>query len=76
MLTLKCAKCNRKLMKYEKIGKGRILNCWKDRIKEDYTIRSGDEVKCKCGSLIGTDLGKGIKMKHHSFTYKETILKK
>ncbi len=75
MLVLKCVKCRRKLYKYLKVGKGRLLHCWKGRIMEDYTIRYGDVVKCPCGNVIGTKKGKHIKLKQHSFTYSGTAMK-
>ncbi len=67
ILIVKCAACRQKIFKYEKIGKGKLLNCWKGRIIEDYSIREGNEVKCRCGNLIGIDEGRKIKMKQHSF---------
>ncbi|MBN2543581.1 hypothetical protein JXI42_12015 [bacterium] len=72
MLTVKCAKCNGKIFRYHKIGKGRLLRCWLDRIIKDYSVRDGDEVRCRCGSLIGTVEGKSVKMKQNSFTYSGT----
>jgi hypothetical protein len=67
MIVVKCAKCKRKIFKYQKIGKGRLWHCWKGRIVEDYSIRTGKEIKCQCGNLIGIDDGKWIKLKQHSF---------
>jgi hypothetical protein len=68
MLTIKCAKCRQKLLKYRKIGKGRVLRCWYGRIEEDNTVREGDTVKCKCGNTIGTADGQKIRMRQSSFT--------
>ena len=75
MIVIKCAKCRVKLFKYLKIGKGRILHCWQGRIIEDYSVRDATEIKCQCGSLIGIDEGKWIKMKQRSFTYSGTKTK-
>lgn len=72
MLTIKCAKCNRKLLKYQKIGKGRVLRCWKERIKENYSPPAKGEIRCECGNVIGTDFGPGYKMKQKAFTYTGT----
>jgi len=72
MVVIKCAKCKGKIFKYLKIGKGRILHCWKGRIVEDYSAQDGNEVKCQCGNLVGIDEGKWIKMKQRSFTYSGT----
>jgi hypothetical protein len=70
MITVKCAKCRSKVFRYVKIGKGRVLHCWKGRIVRDYSVRDGNEVKCQCGNLIGIDEGIWIKMKQHSFIYR------
>jgi len=67
MIIVRCAKCKRKIFKYRKIGKGKLLHCWKDRLIEDYTLRKQNEVRCECGNLIGIDEGKWIKMKQHAF---------
>jgi len=69
MLTIKCSKCKRKLFKYKKIGKGRVLHCWKDRILKDCSVHEGSKVQCRCGNLIGFDQGKWIKMRQTSFIY-------
>jgi len=76
MITVKCAKCKRKIFKYQKIGKGRLWRCWKERIIEDYSIRDGNQIKCKCGNLIGIDQGKWIKMRQNSFTCSGVIKRK
>ncbi len=73
MLTIRCSKCKRKLFKYKKIGKGRVLRCWKDRIVEDYTVHEENLIKCPCGSTIGLDKGLFIKMKQRAFTYSGTV---
>ena len=75
MITVKCAKCKKRIFKYVKIGRGKLWHCWKDRIIEDDSIRDRDEIKCRCGNLVGIDEGKWIKMKQHSFTYSGTINK-
>ena len=76
MIIVKCAKCKRKIFKYRKIGKGKLLHCWKDRLIEDYTLRKQNEVRCECGNLIGIDEGKWIKIKQHAFFYSGTINRK
>lgn len=67
MLTIKCARCNQKIFRYVKIGKGKLWHCWKDRIIEDLSIHDGKKIFCKCGQLIGVDEDKWIKLKQHSF---------
>ena len=66
MLIIKCLKCNRKIFRYVKIGKGKLWHCWKDRIIEDLSIKEGKIIKCNCGNLIGIDEEKWIKIKQHS----------
>ncbi len=63
IITVKCAKCGRKIFKYQKMGKGKLWRCWKSRIIEDYSIHDGDEVKCKCGNVIGVDKGGYIRLR-------------
>ena len=75
MITIKCAKCKSKVFRYLKIGKGRVLHCWKGRIVKDYSIREGSEVKCQCGNLIGIDEGKWVDMKRRSFIYSGAVEK-
>ena len=75
MIVIKCAKCRAKVFKYLKIGKGRLLHCWEERIIEDYSVRNEIEVKCHCGNLIGIDEGKWIRMKQRSFTCSGTRTK-
>jgi hypothetical protein len=69
MITVKCAKCKKKIFKYIKVGKGKLWHCWKDRIIEDKSIGDGNEIKCRCGNLVGIDEDKWIKMKQHSYLY-------
>ncbi|NBG87845.1 hypothetical protein ISALK_04965 [Isachenkonia alkalipeptolytica] len=70
MLTIKCAKCKKKLFKYQKIGKGKVLKCHKSRMNKVYHIEKRDEkYRCPCNNLIGKDKGSYIKMVDQSFTY-------
>jgi len=68
MITIRCAKCGKKIFRYIKVGKGRLWHCWKDRIVKDCSIKEGDKVKCQCGNLIGIDEEKWIKLKRNSIT--------
>lgn len=73
MLTIKCAACKRKLWKYDKIGQGQVLRCYKDRITRHYdTQQIGADVCCRCGKKIGVDEGDFIKMIGNTFTYTGT----
>lgn len=76
MIIIKCAKCHKKLLKYQKIGKGRVLRCYKERIKETYVLTENNIIKCECGNVIGTDEGRQIRMKQGSFIFSGTIVKK
>ncbi len=71
MLTIKCADCKTKIMKYKKIGRGKVLRCYRDRITRlyDYQV-DGDELKCgNCGNVIGDIEKKQVDMNQHAFTY-------
>jgi hypothetical protein len=76
MIIITCRKCGRKIFKYNKIGKGRILRCYKDRIVKTYSIKKQENVYCLCGQLIGIDEGKWIKMKQGSFDYSGSVTRK
>ena len=73
MLVIKCAACKRKLWKYDKVGKGEVLRCHKERIMRIYDLRTVDnQVKCPCGKAVGIDKGTFIKMNGRAFTYSGT----
>ncbi|MTI69387.1 MAG: hypothetical protein FH751_03895 [Firmicutes bacterium] len=70
MLVIKCSKCKNKIFKYKKIGKGKVLKCFKDRITRTYDcVVDNDCIKCTCGNIIGIDEGNYYKMNKESFTY-------
>lgn len=70
MLTIKCSACKRKLWKYEKIGKGEVLRCYKTRIEREYDYqRKDDKILCLCDNIIGIDKGRHIKMVKKGFIY-------
>lgn len=75
MLTIRCFKCKTKLFKYEKIGKGRLLHLWKERIVKDFSVKENDLIKCPCGNIIGVDKKIYIQLKKGSFTYSGEIKK-
>lgn len=68
MVTIRCSVCRRKLFRYHKVGKGKILRMYKERIAADYSIHKGNEILCPCGNVIGIDVGPWIKMKGGRFT--------
>ena len=73
MLVVKCAACKRKLWKYDKIGQGAVLRCYKDRITRMYTFHTdGRKIMCTCGKAIGIDKGEHIKMISKAFIYSGT----
>lgn len=71
MLTIKCADCKTKIMKYKKIGKGKVLRCYRDRITRlyDYEVKD-DLLKCgNCGKEIGEVEEKQVNMNQRAFTF-------
>lgn len=74
MLVIKCAACKRKLWKYDKIGQGAVLRCYKSRITKHYANlgSQGDKVTCPCGKEIGIDKGRHIKMIRKAFVHTGT----
>ncbi|KXS45551.1 MAG: hypothetical protein AWU54_287 [Candidatus Frackibacter sp. T328-2] len=84
ILTIKCAKCKAKIMKYKKIGMGKVLRCWESKIRRIYDGEvKNNELVCKsCENVIGKieskDKGKAryVNMDQDSFTYTGTKIKK
>lgn len=74
MITIRCARCKRRIFRYAKMKKVKLLHCWKDRIVRDDSVRDGEMVLCPCGNLIGHDEGKWIKMRQGSFIYSGTVM--
>lgn len=77
MLIIKCSRCKAKILKYKKIGKGRVLRCWEGRIRKMYGLLEGGRLICrKCGNVIGevegNNRGTYIKMNQSEFTYSGT----
>ena len=73
MLLIRCAGCNRKLWKYNKIGTGKVLRCYKSRMTRIYNIETKENVvRCVCGKRIGIDKGRYIQMLTRSFTHSGT----
>ena len=69
MLVLRCTACRKKLWRYDKIGKGEVLRCHKERIVKDYGNCStdGKRVFCLFGNNIGIDKGGYYKMIDRAF---------
>ena len=70
MIIIKCSKCNKKIFKYLKLGKGKLNHCWKDRIIENMSVLYNKNVSCKCGALIGIDEESQIKIIKNSIKIK------
>lgn len=71
MLVIKCAKCKKKLFQYLKIGKGKVLRCYKERITKLYhVVQEKDEFKCECGNIIGKNKPTYIQMRKGSFFHR------
>jgi hypothetical protein len=75
MIVIKCARCKRKIIKYEKIGSGRVLRCFKARVSKYYTEPVNGNLVCKCGEMIGEDAGAWFQMRLDSFISKGTVKK-
>ena len=75
ILTIKCAKCKSKIFKYKKIGKGKVLRCWKNRITRVYEgkEKEGKLICGDCSNVLGeleeNNRGKYYKMISDQFTY-------
>ena len=83
MLTIKCAKCKAKIMKYKKIGEGRVLRCWESKINRMYEgkVEDKDLICGECGNIIGEikENKKGtrfVDMNRESFTFTGTKISK
>jgi len=69
MIVIKCAKCKSKIIKYRKIGAGRVLRCFKQRISKYYQKPVNGKLICNCGEVIGDDAGGYYQMKQGAFIY-------
>ena len=74
MLTIRCARCKKKLWKYLKIGKGEVLRCHKKRITKFLNgVERDGKIYCPfCGTPIGIDKGSFYKMIAKNFIYSGT----
>jgi hypothetical protein len=75
MIIIKCGKCKQKVIKYQKIGAGKVLRCFKERITRYYQVPIEKGLVCQCGELLGTDEGKWFQMKQGSFVYTGKVIK-
>lgn len=62
VMTLRCPQCHLKVFKYLKMGKGKLIKCFKDRILDSRAVEKDGEVFCPCGHRMGRDQGDHIKM--------------
>ena len=67
-MVIKCAKCKTKIIKYNKIGKGKILKFIKSRILKWYIVIPEEEIRCTCGEVIAVDKGNHYATNLKSFT--------
>ena len=76
MLTLRCARCKKKLLRYQKWGQGEVHRCHKDRIERlQEAVVEGDHLRCACGQTVGIDKGTYYKMVRKAFTYSGTKIR-
>ncbi len=70
MLTIKCGRCKNKVLRYKKIGQGRVLRCYFSRIKKIFAPVEEGKLKCpSCGNVIGEKDNGFFKMNRDEFTY-------
>jgi len=76
MLVLRCARCKKKLLRYQKWGSGEVHRCHKSRIERMEGAQvDGDRLRCTCGETIGIDKGTFFKMVRKAFTYSGTKIR-
>ncbi|WP_018248765.1 hypothetical protein [Orenia marismortui] len=68
-------------MKYKKIGQGRVLRCWENKIRQLYGRIEDNNLFCRdCNNLIGEIKSRGqrnyVKMNRNQFTYSGTKISK
>lgn len=68
-------------MKYKKIGEGRVLRCWEEKIRRIYGEVEEDQLLCaNCGNILGeveTKRGENyVNMNQPEFTYSGTKVSK
>lgn len=61
-MTLKCKGCKKKLFKYKKIGKGKLIKMYKTKIRADNAIHKNGYVYCSCGKSFGRETKNYIKV--------------
>ena len=81
MLTIKCARCKEKILKYKKIGEGKVLRCWEEKITRIYGEITDEKLICpNCDNIIGnvkTERGTNyVDMEQPEFTYSGTKISK
>jgi hypothetical protein len=76
MLVIKCARCKRRLFHYLKVGTGKVLYCYRERMSKVDIVMEGEKVLCHCGNVIGIDEGSRIKMRSDAFIHTGRKLKK
>ncbi len=73
MLVIKCAGCHKKLFRYDKIGHGAVLRCYRAKITRDFSMEIRDEqLICRCGKIIARDKGRYFDMIKNAFTWSGT----
>lgn len=70
MIIIRCARCKAKVLRYEKIGQGKVLKCHLARISRNYGLLNDKTLSCpKCNNILGENQGSHIKMHQAEFTF-------
>lgn len=64
-MTIRCKKCNQKVFRYLKEGKGSLLRAYKSKIQVVYFEVLDNQMVCKCGHRLAIDQGTYFKMLDH-----------
>ena len=67
-LCICCKACGSTIYRYQKIGAGKVIVCWKKRILKDNSVKKSGEVYCRCGAQIGSDQTLRVKIRRNEVT--------
>ena len=55
VMVVRCPECKKKAFKYLKVGRGKVIRCYKDRIRDDRTTHKQKAIYCPCGHRLALD---------------------